>query len=322
MVRRLRALTKSLSAVRITAIAAIGVSCGSDGITGPSRYGPVDSLVLTPDVRLLTIDGYFPPQSLETQWYPQILEARASDLAQAYLQTFGSSSVDTWSDERGAAISLSELRKCGRVLAAERAYDFLDADPSIALRNVTAGWFLIQYCDSRGTESVLIAVSAGTQADIDGFGELVPGTVDPNSFFTFGIPHDLGGPLNLTPERAAETAHQLTGLRVAALPVLQLSVFPDAPFFARWRVQLEAEALIVGTRSGVSEGVSVVFVGLDDSAFPLIAPRVLRGVGIAMQDEPEDSLPDAGAGGEVTFVRVRLLPGRPKGVEPAIRALP
>jgi hypothetical protein len=97
-----------------------------------------------------------------------------------------------------------------------------------------------------------------------------------------------------------------------------MSSFPDAPMFARWRIELESPVSLRGARSGSLSTTSTVFVGLDESRYPLSQPRALRSDSISRLGFDLDSLPDIGVD-PIQWISVSVLHGQPWSVEPFMR---
>lgn len=113
-----------------------------------------------------------------------------------------------------------------------------------------------------------------------------------------------------------EFAYRASGRRVAAIPELLLPFFPDAPVFARWRIQLESPVTAVVEHTSEIVTVSEVYVGLDYVLFTTTSARILRGLDVTTVSDPIDSLPDIGVSEDgAVFIPVRLLPNRPRLVE-------
>lgn len=294
------------------------VGCGDSSLSPLPTDPPVDVRALTPQVAgQLTPNGYFPQQELAPRPWPQKSHAEAVALAKAFVTTFGPFAATQWSNQHGAPVSPASLRSCGGPLLAESAYEFPEDQPGTALRNVSAAFYLVHFCGPSASPQIVVGVSSAAAALVDAGGGIDLETLAPNSFISLGVPSVVGGPFAISGERAAEEAFRITGRRVAAVPVLELPRFPAAPVYARWRVTLESPRSITGLRSGVTEAVTTVFVGLDDWLLPYAPPRVLRGIELSTASDPLDSLPDISFE-PVIYVPVRIIEGRPTTVEPLV----
>lgn len=312
---RIRAsiLGRNLAAA-LLACALASSACSRGDPTGPRWDSPVDPLILTPSVAAsLTPSGYFPSLPITADGVHRITADSALLISEAFLQLFGPLKLDNWVSDHGAEFSLAELRRCGPLLAADRRYVFDESAPGIALRNFASGWYIVQYCGAGGRARVLISVSAASSVQVNLSGSL--DSIGPNSFFDKGIPQDAEGLLIPTPERAAEIAHRATGRRIASVPRLFVSTFPDAPSLARWSIDLEDTVVVRGTRSGTVVSTSRVFVGPEESAYPFSGIVALLGLSLSAPGLDRDSLPDIGSD-PIVWRPVQIRHGLPASVEP------
>lgn len=305
---------RSVALLLIAVTVSLTMSCEGGSPAAPRWDAPVDRRILTPEIAAaLTPAGYFPVVWLSDDGVLRITPDSALLITAAFVRVFGSLKLDDWVAAHGAAFTLAELRLCGPLLAADRRYVFDVSEPGTALRNFTSGWYLAQLCGADGRQRVAIAVSAASDVRVTATGAL--DSVGPNSLYSVGTPSGLEGLLIPTAERAAEIAHQATGQRVATVPALFDSTFPDAPTFARWRVDLEDSVTVRGTQSGTVATIRTVLVGAWESALPIGGVHALLGLSPSEPGSDRDSLPEIGFE-PVIWQSVHIRHGLPAAVEP------
>lgn len=317
--RRCFGATAAVSVAALTLVQLVS-GCG-DGSIQPKPFGPVDVQALTPQIRATLVHGgYFPEPAVE---FPSPLStaARADSLARAFVKTFGAARQSSWSLTADADVHASTLTRCGMGETALARFTQLESSASRLLINTVAPAYMAHFCDALGVPRVLVSVALTGVAEISPDGSLVPFSVEGGTFFSSEIPMTMGGgAILLSPERAAELAYRSTGRRVASIPVLVMPPFLDAPYFARWRVMLEASVRLVDIRAETTVVTDVVFVGLDESVHPLSGPRLLIGKDFEGRAGWTDTLLDAGSTAPMpAYVLAHHRMSWPRVVGPAVR---
>lgn len=242
------------------------VACGSETVVQPfDSVNPpavLRSHVSGEAATLVNRQGHFQlPAPLVTA--SEIPASRATELAGAYLVTFGVLAKETWAGQRGSPIAVERLRPCGRVTYAQSSYEPLPANRSLWARKLVGNWWLVMLCDGASAQ-VLIAVSAhNIDVTVSPDGRLVQPPVDGNNFLTRGIP--LGESLPISPEAAVIQAATEGGARVSGIPAFVVRPRPAAPWLGAWTIRYERPVTVTGARSGRTSTLSDLAVGYDDS---------------------------------------------------------
>ena len=149
------------------------VGCGGDDPVAPESPSVprvLESYVTGEAAKLLDASGrLILPAPIPGQ-FPEIPASRASELAQAFVTTFGPYAKGDWEEWRGRTIRVERLTVCGRVTYARSSYEPALPDLTLWARKLLGSWWLVTLCDGKSAE-VLIAVSVhDTDVRIDGRG--------------------------------------------------------------------------------------------------------------------------------------------------------
>lgn len=184
----------------------------------------------------------------------QVAQAQAD----GWVKTFASQRLPSLSAARGERILLEGLHSCGRPYRAASAYD-LGTETPLPLRRALGDRWLVSLCTATGTPAILVSVSVyNTDVRIEN-GFLRLPALQGGQFKTYGIPKGMAD-LLMSPEHAALMAYRATGIRLAAVPELELAPGLTPSYEARWRVVLEHPAQLQGP-SGETVTTSEVWIG-------------------------------------------------------------
>src|SRR5437762_784438 len=234
-------------------------------ITSPVVGPPAAALQDNGELRLNTPTPLTPDRS-------EIGEARARELAQAFIATHGRGFQSSLEADHGGSIDLAALHLCGRVWYANAAFAPLPAVVPDPWQRHYGPWWLLTFCGAGERPQVSLAVSAyATEMTIKS-GRLVYPHVFAEEFEVLGIPATLAAGLPPSPERAVERAATVTGVRVAGVPELIAAPPGEFPQSARWRLRLERPVDITArdenqTRHLIT-GVTEIFVSTTHFATP------------------------------------------------------
>jgi hypothetical protein len=185
---------------------------------------------------------------------PEITEARARELARAFIRTFAEQLSPTMQSDHGGPIDMASLVPCGRVYYAESAFEPLPLEVPRMYHRVYGSWWLVTFCGPGNVRQVSLAVSAlATDLGIRADGLLAYPPESGGAFVhPLGIPRrEFHRALPVEPERAVELVARLTGRRVAEPPRLITPGPHYYPQTARWRLALDARARVpVATGAG------------------------------------------------------------------------
>lgn len=205
----------------------------------------------------------FPPAHVVTP-HPTIDEARARELALAYVRTFSSLS-DFWQPleaQHQGPIDASRLEVVSRVEFADTPYSVLpDTFPGWLIRTLSP-IFLVRLT-SRSVPVIVVSVSLhATEIAIRDRRVVFP-SQSGGEFHVSGMSSHPGYSSPVGPERATEFVAVTTGAKIRALPLL---VRPDRRYsmtFARWRLLLDREIEFTDVSTGTPRRSSEVYVGME-----------------------------------------------------------
>lgn len=274
----------------------VAVACAllsaCDSATGPPALPDVRRWVTGAALAALDENGHyvFPPASTPTP-YPVVDEAAARDLAPAYLNTFAHL-PDFWGPlelQHGAPIAVSQLGAASRVEYAETPYSTVpDSIPSW-LRRSRGSAFLVRMTES-GLPAVAVTVSrhAVELTIVNGRVRFPPEAG--GEFDVYGMRTSPGFSAPIGPERATQVAAELTGARIAEIPVLLLPSWRFHFTFARWKLVLDRDITVIERQTGTARQTRVLYVGMQPvSGVPGGNPSALF---IAAAQQPSaDTLP-------------------------------
>lgn len=227
------------------------VACRDVGPTRPE-------VELDPDIRgyvveeaaaALGSDGHFhvsPDLSSRPQGPVTISALRASQLAAAFVKSYGPTVIAFWQRDRGASIDLGRLRIDPRVYPIESPYDTV---PSIgchpAFVRLFGPYYQVTFKDG-GQAEVMIAVSGElTDFGVDGDGYLVEPPLIGMDFVHEGIPLSDASVLLISPEQAVAIVARATGAQIRSVPTLVLRGIDYSPTLALWRVETDRDITVV-----------------------------------------------------------------------------
>lgn len=303
---RTRRSIRLLTVVSLVSALLISASCNES--VGPEESA-LDSTLLTPDAAaLLDAKGYFPRQQPLPGYASPRSYASAAALADAYL----ASEVDSvmalsFKLERGEAIDVPSLRRCGRPQYAESAYEVSAMTASQPGRQYLVGRFFFSYCSRAG--EALLTVTVPIEASLLS----APDTSRFRGIIARGVPLEIADLPALTAERAVRIAAARTGRRVAGAPQFVLPRFDSFIDHARWIVPLESPIYVYGMRTAEYDTLTNVMVGIDLFDTWTFAPRVLRPrLRATLLTRTDTNYNLLGGGGDMIYI-ARL--GMPRGVE-------
>jgi hypothetical protein len=224
------------------------------------------ALALTPDGRVMLPDPRSPDGT------PIISEERARQLAAAYIRTYGRFHLGKLEKQRGTKIGLASLRIAPRAYFAQTPYGPTPPGFHPMVRKSHGPYYILTLNDG-GTPVVMLAVSAyNTDIGIGADGQLELPRYDGESFRHRGIPVASDRLLlPVSPEDAIARVAHASGRRVALVPEL---ILPDAktlPFFAVWKVTLDADVAVTrgaGRAAGFARELFVGPLGSRDFRLP------------------------------------------------------
>jgi hypothetical protein len=247
------------------AVIALLWGCG-DGPTEPRFVQPdVRSWVAGAAAQALDANGHFvfPPPEIATP-FPVITEARARDLAAAYVWTFATNPgfASLLQVQRGgASTDLSAPEPASRVEFAESPYEPVTTETSAPSRRSYGPFFVVRMLE-RGMPFLSLRVSAyATDVNIAN-GMLVFPSHSGGEFDWFGIPPAIVDQNPISPEVATETVAKATGAKVDEVPVLVAPHRDYAFQFARWKLRLDRPVTLRVVSSGRQVLGREVYVGL------------------------------------------------------------
>jgi hypothetical protein len=265
--RKLRASGKR-NVPALILLALVG-ACNSEPIAAPAvlEKTVVDTAWVTGAAREAVLpSGLLQLAVIADAVLPEIDEARARALANAWLLDIAPQLASAFSRDHQSRVHAQSMSLCGRVYYANSAHTPVELNaPLSAIRALGPSWLVPMCQDGRPVVTLSVAANATDMRIVDG--HLRFPKYHGNEFFAFGFPSSAGD-LPVTPERAIEIAYQTTGKRVAAAPQLIRGPFGDPAQYAYWRMQLEAPATLylVG---GVTVAKQEIFVGRRDAWTPL-----------------------------------------------------
>lgn len=198
---------------------------------------------VTDDVaRTLDANGRFVLSSPESpDGSPIISEARARQLAAAYLRTFGVFHLQTYERQRGGKINLSEVNVGERAYFARTPYGPVPKGLHPSARKFFGPYYLVPL-QTHGALTILLAVSAfNVDTQIGADGQLILPRLDGNGFIGAGIPAGHEANFAMSPEDAATEVARATKRKIKLVPELVLPGVAVMPVFALWKVSLESE---------------------------------------------------------------------------------
>jgi hypothetical protein len=253
-------LLRSYVAFWIVAAAGTLLGCDARRVTFQGLTTPptVDAFVTPQLAGSLDADGHFPLPAPDPSWGPQISPARASELAVAYVRTFGPYLRSFLERGHGAVLNFDSLQPA-RLYYAVSPY----APPTTAIHPGSRkglGPYYLVHLISGGQYAVTVAVSSlSTDITIAG-GRLRYPLKTGNDFLAVGTAVGGGEQRPMSPEQAVQLVSRITGLPAAAAPVLILRGRPFEPQSARWEVSLERPAVFRGAESGRQVNTSTIYV--------------------------------------------------------------
>ena len=261
---------QSVRMILLSCALALGASGCSDVAQIESTAPRISSEYLTASVQSSVLpDGTFILRhSVLSADIPEIDETQARSIASAFVQEFARFLLPVLEKDRGGAISLSQLRLCGRVFYAAGAYEALSLTAPAVIRKATGPQWIVPFC-AGGTPEVAVHVSAyATDAILSkDLNSLT--SVGQANFSVQGVP--VGKEIPASPEDIAKAVFSLTGRHVAAVPELVMRPVPEGAALAVWSVSLDGPARVrSATRSWATD---TVFVGyFSDWENQLLAP--------------------------------------------------
>jgi hypothetical protein len=280
----------------------------------------VDRAGLTPDAaRHVDERGMFTIPAVRIS-NEEISEAQAREIARVVARDYAPRHQAELESHRQAPIDFGSLSQCGRVFYAASPTGVPAADMPSFVRKMYGAWYLVSMCGADGSAQVLIAISAlDTDVHVVGDDIVFDRIAGAGNYWVMaGISAAAGGALPVPPEVAANLAARLSHRRVAGVPELIAPQMTRGvpPEFARWRVTLEAPALLTSAASG-ERMVSDVFVAVPEvhhGPVAMIAARV---------QPQEDTFGirgplSAGGSSSVNEFRAKPLAAMPLVVEPII----
>lgn len=251
------------------AVASLCAAACADSAVEPADAG-VDRALLTPEVAAqLDARGFFPEQTPEPGYLRQRTRADADSLARRFIAERGVEHLASWRAQRGAAISLADLRRCSPIRYASSAYEMPLTAQSVPSRQVVAGRYILLFCgaDARPALRVEVPVEPALAGAHD--------THDLARLWVTGVPVEHEAHALISPEEAARVAAVRTGRRVAAVPELVNARFGYG--WSRWLVRLDSAVVVEGRVTAEVDTLSFVMVGpyIDDfgTFVPLLALR-------------------------------------------------
>lgn len=198
---------------------------------------------VTDDVaRSLDANGRFVLGSPESpDGSPIISEARARQLAAAYVRTFGIFHLQTWERLRGAKINLAEVNVGTRAYFAKTPYGPVPTGLHVSAKKLFGPYYIVPLQEN-GALAILLAVSAfNVDTEIGSNGQLILPRFDGNGFMGSGIPVGHAANTAITPEDAATQIARASKRKVMRVPELVRPGIGVMPVFALWKVTLESE---------------------------------------------------------------------------------
>lgn len=261
----------------------------------------------------LDSDGRFilsPPQPNVVE--EEIGEARAEEIAVAFVSTYARYRKQEYEALHGAPIDVAVLRPCGRLVFAVTPYESLDDFVPYVARKAVGSHWLVTFCQlGQPTISVSVPALSADVEIIDGRIILPPGSGA--GLHSFGIPPGFQA-VPITPEAAAYRAATVTGRRVSEVPRLLLRPGLTVPQSALWLIRLESQIETRGNITGEVSSSDVIIVGHD---FGWTEPKLFR-----FRNDSEsagvDSLRFTTDAGTSSAVPLRAKPGMPTAVETAV----
>lgn len=246
------------------------IVCASNGCHDPPLAPPLNQPDVTQWVTgaaatALDSKGHFVFASPVTEGArATITPPRASDLAAAYLRTFGGTPafLGLLETQHGAPVNISRLAPSPRLEFASSSYDTVPtAFPTIAARRA-GPLFIVRMLDT-AIPVVNVSVSLyATEMNIVS-GLLSFPQQSGEEFQSFGDPRSQGYSYPVSPERATEIVGRETGARITQVPEL---LAPRAIYsiqFARWKLTLDRDVALRRSSDGASLTSRVIYVGME-----------------------------------------------------------
>lgn len=214
--------------------------------------------VITPDLAAqLTNDALFPVnQSALGQVAPSVSSTEATTRGQAWIAQHGEGIRPYFERQRGASISFSRLRACGRAFLVESAYAPLPENAPELVKRIAGAHWLIPFCDG-GSETLTVSVAASDGASTN----MGPDPRGANFYATAAI---VGGHQPPIPEEVAADLSARTHRLISAVPALVSRGYGWAPQTAMWRFEIDAPTTVRETRGGATREAKVIYVRTGD----------------------------------------------------------
>jgi hypothetical protein len=239
--------------------------CGHDNPVAPEveKNPDIRNYVVQEAAAALGSDGRFriPPDINQTPESSQPLSAaRASELAAAFVRSYGLAFLHFWEQDRGGSIELALLEVDPRVYPIQSPFGAVPpAGCHPAFTRLFGSYYQLTLDEGERSE-VLMAVSA--QLDdygVDSQGNLTEPSLTGMDFLHEGIPLDGATFSPLSPEQAVAAAARATRARIRSVPVLVRRDPSYSPTVALWRLSLDREVNIA-LQDGSKGQTSVIYV--------------------------------------------------------------
>ena len=219
-----------------------------------AALGSAGQFIISPDVA---------PDAEHPQW---IAAARASELASAFLESYGPSFLRFWEQDRGGAIQLAALRAGSRVYPVQSPFGIV---PSMgchpAFTRLFGSFYNVIFLNEEIPQVIIGVSSELTDYGVAADGNIQEPPLTGMDFVHEGISANQTSFRPLSPEQAVAVVARATGAKVTSVPRLIRRETLSSPTIALWRVALDREVPI--TRTNDSRGATaVLYVGPSGNA--------------------------------------------------------
>jgi hypothetical protein len=194
-----------------------------------------------------------------TEGVPLVSSNRATELAMAFVKSFGPAFQSFWERDRGGPVPLASLRASSRTFPIQTPFDKV---PDVGCHPATVrllGSFYLMTLDTQ-EPVVQMAVSAQTaEYSVDSNGDLDGPSRTGNDFIHNAISSN--GMWVITPEQAVAVAARATGALVVEVPRLTRRNVSYSPTVALWRITFDRDINVRRT-DGTQSQTRALYIGV------------------------------------------------------------